>query len=77
MAAEPTTPKPPKAPKPNIIAEVYQQQTMLRSKEKFGVRVIAPNRQILFSSEKYHNHLDALHAANLLATGKITVVDTT
>jgi hypothetical protein len=42
MAAEPTTPKPPKAPKPNIIAEVYQQQTMLRSKEKFGVRVIAP-----------------------------------
>jgi uncharacterized protein YegP (UPF0339 family) len=76
MAAEPTTPKPPKVPRPNIIAEVYRNKTMLSS-EKFGVRVIAPNRQILFSSEKYHNHLDALHAANLLATGKITVVDTT
>jgi uncharacterized protein YegP (UPF0339 family) len=76
MTAEPTTPKTPKPPKPNIIAEVYRNKTMLSS-EKFGVRIIAPNGQKLFASEKYHNRLDALHAANLLATGKITVVDTT
>jgi uncharacterized protein YegP (UPF0339 family) len=76
MTAEPTTPKTPKPPKPNIIAEVYRNKTMLSS-EKFGVRVIAPNHEILFQSEKYHNHGDAAHVAELLRTGKITVVDTT
>lgn len=66
----------PKSPKPELVAEVYRKTTALR-KEKFGIRVYASNSEVLFWSEKYHNRADALHAAELLCTSKITVVNTT
>lgn len=69
------TSKTPRPPKPEIEARVYRNKTML-SRERFGVRIVAANGEIIFQSEKYHNHEDALHAADLLATGKIKVVDT-
>lgn len=61
--------------KPELTIVVYRKETPIRKRERWGVRIKAPNNLTLFVSEKYVNHQDALNAANLIADGKITVVN--
>lgn len=63
------------SPKPALTIVVYRKQTRVRRAERWGIRIMAANHEPLFSSEKYHNHVDARHAADLLANGKLTVLD--
>lgn len=61
--------------KPELTVEVYKKVTAVRKREHWGVRVKAANNLTLFTSEKYVNHEGARNAADLIATGKFTVID--
>lgn len=61
--------------KPALTIEVYKSETRVLKKQRWGVRIKAANNLILFSSEKYVNHEGARNAADLIATGKFTVLD--
>jgi uncharacterized protein YegP (UPF0339 family) len=64
----------PKA-KPQLTIEVFRRVTPIRKKEHWGVRIKASNHLTLFVSEKYVNHAHALNAAEIIASGRFTVLD--
>ena len=61
--------------KPLMSIEIYKKVTKVRRKEKWGVRIKAGNNFTVFSSEKYVNHAGARNAADLIASGRFTVID--
>lgn len=61
--------------KPELTIEVFRKLTLIRKTEHWGVRIKAANRLTLFVSEKYVNHAHALNAAELIASGRFTIVD--